>query len=60
MTDEVKTTKAAEQQRGKDAELIARLGSVRKVMLREIKKVIVGQDEVLEQILITLHGDTGD
>jgi len=54
MTDEVKTTKAAEQQRGKDAELIARLGSVRKVMLREIKKVIVGQDEVLEQILITL------
>ena len=37
-----------------DAELIARLGSVRETLLREIKKVIVGQDEVLEQVLITM------
>ena len=36
------------------AKLISRLGAVRKALLKEIKKVIVGQDEVLEQILITL------
>ncbi len=34
--------------------LIERFGALRRTLLSEIKKVIVGQDEVLEQILITL------
>ncbi len=45
---------AEASRRDRDAKLVARLGSVRKVMLAEIEKVIVGQQEVLEQILITL------
>ena len=43
-----------DRRRQQDAELVGRLGAVRKVLLREIKKVIVGQDEVLEQLLIAL------
>ncbi|MCK4284124.1 MAG: AAA family ATPase, partial [Candidatus Brocadiae bacterium] len=38
----------------KEAKLVARLGAVRKTLLAEIGKVIVGQQDVLEQILITL------
>ena len=37
-----------------DAELIRRLGTVRHTLLHEIRKIIVGQDEILEQILITM------
>jgi MoxR-like ATPase len=42
----------------RDAELIARLGSARRTLLAEIEKVIIGQQDVLEQILIALfcHG----
>jgi len=54
MSDEAKSTQTVRHQREEDVELIAALGSVRKRLLREIKKVIIGQDEVLEQILITL------
>jgi len=41
-----------------DARIIARLGSVRKTLLEGVQKVIIGQEEVLEQILVTLfcHG----
>ena len=43
------------QYRGDEiAKLIERLGSVRQTLLKEIKRVIVGQDEVLEEILITM------
>jgi len=44
----------ASRHQSKDAELIARLGAARKTLLGEIKKVIVGQDDVLEQMLITM------
>ncbi len=44
------TRSATERER----KLIARLGSVRRSLLGEIKKVIVGQEDVLEQILVTL------
>ncbi len=40
--------------RPEDEELIGRLAAARDTLLREIKKVIVGQDEVLEQVLITM------
>ncbi len=36
------------------AELIAKLGTVRRTLLKEMQKVIVGQDRVLEQILISM------
>jgi MoxR-like ATPase len=45
---------AKDIQEEKDAELVARLGRARTTLLNEIHKVIVGQNEVLEQILITL------
>jgi len=38
----------------REAKLIAQLGSVRRSLLKEVKKVIVGQEDVLEQILVTL------
>ena len=38
----------------KDEELIRRLGSVRESILDEIQKVIVGQEEVLQQLLIAM------
>jgi len=37
-----------------DAALISRLAGARETLLKEIRKVIVGQDQVLEQILITM------
>jgi len=37
-----------------DAELIARLADVREKLLTEIRRVIIGQDDVLEQILIAM------
>jgi MoxR-like ATPase len=52
--EEQQVPETAESRRERDAKLIARLGSVRRTLLGEIQKVIVGQQEVLEQILITL------
>ena len=52
--EEQQVPDTAESRRERDAKLIARLGSVRRTLLGEIQKVIVGQQEVLEQILITL------
>ncbi len=37
-----------------EAELVARLAQAREALLSEIRKVIVGQEEVLEQVLIAL------
>ncbi len=37
-----------------EAQLIARLGEVREKLLKEVRRVIVGQDEVLEQLLIAM------
>jgi MoxR-like ATPase len=37
-----------------DEELIGRLAAARDTLMREIKKVIVGQDQVLEQVLIAM------
>jgi MoxR-like ATPase len=37
-----------------EAQLIARLGEVRAKLLKEVRRVIVGQDEVLEQLLIAM------
>ena len=47
-------TLSAEEKRDRDAKLIARIASVRKTLLGEIEKVIIGQQQVLEEILITL------
>ena len=57
-TEDPHAAETAESRRERDAKLIARLESVRRTLLAEIEKVIVGQQEVLEQILITLfcHG----
>jgi len=51
---ESKTTQNRQSASGEDAQLIARLRSVRKTLLGEMQKVVVGQHEVLEQILITM------
>jgi len=45
---------AAARRRDRDARLLARLGSVRETLLDEIGRVIVGQEAVLEQILVCL------
>ena len=45
---------SGEARREKDAELVRRLGSARKALLKEIQKVIVGQEEVLEELLIAM------
>jgi MoxR-like ATPase len=37
-----------------DAQAVEKLAHAREVMLREIHKVIVGQDEIIDQILITM------
>ncbi len=42
------------QRRERDARLVERLGALRDTLLTEIKKVIIGQEKVLEQILVTL------
>jgi hypothetical protein len=36
----------------KESELVARLTEARSALLAEVHKVIVGQDEVLEQLLL--------
>jgi MoxR-like ATPase len=37
-----------------EAELVARLSSAREALLREMRKVIVGQEETLEQLMLAL------
>ena len=37
-----------------DEQLLDKLGSAREDLLREIRKAIIGQDEVVEQLLIAL------
>jgi len=54
VSEEQHAPESPESRRERDAKLIARLGSVRRTLLAEIQKVIVGQQEVLEQILIAL------
>ena len=53
-SEEAEVKQAAQRGTRADAELVARLGTVHKALQREIKRVIVGQDEVVEQILITM------
>ncbi len=52
------TQATGDPQRERDARLIQQLGRVRQTILKEVRKVIIGQEEVLEQILVTLfcHG----
>jgi MoxR-like ATPase len=38
----------------KDEELLDKLGSAREALLREIRKAIIGQDDVVEQVLLSL------
>jgi MoxR-like ATPase len=45
---------SSEPQRPEDADALERLGRARDILVREIHKVIVGQDEVIEQILIAV------
>ena len=40
--------------RSEDADAIERLAHARDVLAREIHKIIIGQDEVIEQILIAM------
>ena len=51
-------SEAAADRRDREAQLMARLRSVRRTLLGEVGTVIVGQKEVLDQILIALfcHG----
>ncbi|HEY8413369.1 MAG TPA: AAA family ATPase, partial [Pyrinomonadaceae bacterium] len=37
-----------------DEQLLDKLGSARETLLREIRKAIIGQDEVVEQVLLAL------
>src|SRR5829696_4717312 len=37
-----------------DEQLLDKLGSARERLLREIRKAIIGQDEVVEQVLLAL------
>jgi len=53
-SEEQRAAETAVSRRERDAKLLARLGSIRRTLLAEIEKVIVGQKDVLEQILITL------
>ena len=39
---------------GRESELVARLGEAREKLLAEMHKVIVGQDEVLEQLILAV------
>jgi MoxR-like ATPase len=54
LTDKQDAAPDAAARRGKDARLLARLGSVRRTLMKEIGKVIVGQEIVIEQILVSL------
>jgi len=38
----------------KDEELLDKLASAREALLREIRKAIIGQDDVVEQVLLSL------
>ena len=37
-----------------DEQMLDKLGTARESLLREIRKAIVGQDEVVEQVLLAL------
>jgi MoxR-like ATPase len=52
--EETRTAESAEARREREAKLVARMGQVRETLLKEIQKVIIGQEKVLEQILVTL------
>ncbi|MGD2174851.1 MAG: AAA family ATPase [Candidatus Brocadiaceae bacterium] len=54
MTDEKPESTRTSGRSERDAKLLARLRAVRETLLKEIRKVIIGQEEVLEQILVTL------
>ena len=54
VSEEPHAAETAEGRRERDAKLIARLGAARRTLLSEMEKVIIGQQEVLEQILVTL------
>ena len=58
MTEDSVAAGRSEEQRERDARLIARLGAARDTLMKEIRKVIIGQEKVLEQILVTVfcHG----
>ena len=45
---------AVDTQKIRDEELLNKLGAGRERILREIRKAIIGQDEVIEQVLISL------
>ncbi len=45
---------AAEAQTIRDEELLSKLTAAREKIMREIHKVIIGQDEVVEQVLISI------
>src|ERR1041385_5106692 len=45
---------AVEQLTISDEQLLDKLGSARELLLREIRKVIIGQDDVVEQVLLSL------
>lgn len=45
---------AVETQELRDEELLDRLSAAREQILREVRKTIIGQDEVIEQVLISL------
>lgn len=45
---------AVETQELRDEELLDRLASAREQILREMRKAIIGQDEVVEQVMISL------
>ena len=45
---------AVEQLTITDEQLLDKLGSARESLLREIRKVIIGQDDVVEQVLLSL------
>jgi MoxR-like ATPases len=45
---------AVEQLTINDEQLLDKLGSARELLLREIRKAIIGQDDVVEQVLLSL------
>ena len=45
---------AVEQLTISDEQLLDKLGTARERLLREIRKAIIGQDEVVEQVLLAL------
>ncbi|HSB29222.1 MAG TPA: hypothetical protein VLE19_15250, partial [Pyrinomonadaceae bacterium] len=45
---------AVEQLTISDEQLLDKLGAARELLLREIRKVIIGQDDVVEQVLLSL------